>query len=81
MNHVPLLQGFWVHGNLLQALPDNFGQLSKLRTVSLAGNRLAELPASISGLVELEDLGLQGNQLTEARSELGNLGAAPLPVA
>ena len=62
---------------MLQSLPDDFGQLSKLKTISLAGNRLAKLPASISGLVELQDLGLQGNQLTEARAELGNLSRQP----
>ena len=67
------IQGFWAHGNLLRALPDNFGNLNKLHTISLAGNRLGSLPKSISGLVNLKDLGLQGNELTEAPAELGAL--------
>ena len=66
-------QGFWAHGNLLRALPDNFGNLNKLHTISLAGNRLGSLPGSISGLVNLKDLGLQGNELAEAPAELGAL--------
>ena len=65
------LQGFWAHGNLLTSLPDNFGQLSELHTISLAGNCLTALPSSVSGLTKLQDFGLQGNQLTEARAELG----------
>ncbi len=67
------IQGFWAHGNLLRALPDKFGNLNKLHTISLAGNRLGFLPKSISGLVNLKDLGLQGNDLTEAPAELGAL--------
>lgn len=67
------MQGFWAHGNLLRALPERFGNLNKLRTISLAGNRLGSLPESISGLVKLKDLGLQGNELTEAPAELGAL--------
>jgi len=67
------IQGFWAHGNLLRALPDNFGNLNKLHTISLAGNRLGSLPKSISALVNLKDLGLQGNELTEAPAELGAL--------
>ncbi len=67
------IQGFWAHGNLLRALPDNFGNLNKLHTISLAGNRLGSLPKSMSGLVNLKDLGLQGNELTEAPAELGAL--------
>jgi len=66
-------QGFWAHGNLLRALPEAFGNLINLHTISLAGNRLGSLPKSISGLTKLQDLGLQGNELTEATAELGSL--------
>jgi hypothetical protein len=31
------LEGLWVHGNLLQDLPQQLGQLSKLKMLSLAG--------------------------------------------
>jgi hypothetical protein len=31
------LEGLWVHGNMLQELPQQVGQLSKLKMLSLAG--------------------------------------------
>lgn len=66
-------QGFWAHGNLLASLPQDFGNLANLHTISLAGNRLKSLPKSISGLINLRDLGLQGNELTEVPAEIGAL--------
>lgn len=68
------LQGLWVHGNLLSALPSNLGQLTSLRTLQLVGNRLQALPESISALTQLTDLGVAGNQLTAAPAVLGSLG-------
>ncbi len=67
------LQGLWVHGNLLSALPSNLGHLTSLRTLQLVGNRLQALPESISALTQLTDLGLAGNQLTAAPAVLGSL--------
>ena len=70
---VLLRQGFWAHGNMLGSLPQDFGKLTNLQTISLAGNKLTSLPKSISGLVSLRDLGLQGNELSEVPAEIGAL--------
>jgi hypothetical protein len=32
-----LMQGLWVHGNLLEGLPDEVGHLTRLRQLSLSG--------------------------------------------
>lgn len=67
------MQGFWAHGNLLTSLPESFGELANLHTISLAGNKLTQLPQSISGLVNLRDFGLPGNELTHLSAEMGAL--------
>lgn len=47
---VGCLQGLWLHGNLLERLPESIGQLASLRTLSLSGNCLPELPANVGAL-------------------------------
>ena len=42
--------GLWLHGNLLDSLPEELGRLSALTQLSLSGNRLTTLPASLAGL-------------------------------
>ena len=44
------VQGLWVHGNLLERLPDSLGRLSSLRMLSLAGNCLVSIPPSLGDL-------------------------------
>ena len=58
---------------MLASLPQDFGKLNNLQTISLAGNKLTSLPKSILGLVNLRDLGLQGNELSEVPAEIGAL--------
>ena len=47
----------------LKALPSSFGQLQRLREVSLIANQLETLPESLSQLQSLEKLWLKGNSL------------------
>jgi len=44
------LQGLWLHGNLLESIPDSIGDLENLEILSLAGNCLSVLPEGIGNL-------------------------------
>ena len=44
------MQGLWLHGNLLEAVPSSIGALQRLNVLSLAGNCLAEVPHEIGEL-------------------------------
>ena len=67
-------QGLWLHGNVLKELPEDFGNLKQLETISLAGNQIERLPASLAELKQLKDLSLSGNLLKELPSAIGELG-------
>lgn len=63
--------------NLTGELPDEIGDLSKLKKIILWGNELTgELPSSIWGLTELEELVLTGNSIEGSlTSDIENLTA------
>jgi Leucine-rich repeat (LRR) protein len=61
--------------NQLQTLPDEIGQLSKLRKLYLAGNRLVSLPPEIGHLSQLQRLYLEMNDLTSLPPLMANLTA------
>ena len=67
------MQGLWMHGNLLQHLPEDIGNCSDLRQISLAGNCLEDFPKSIGKWTALRDLNLSGNKLSRLPVEVGNL--------
>ena len=51
--------------NQIPALPDSFGEYSKLKKLALAGNQLTHLPASMANCNELELIRLSANKLTK----------------
>ena len=68
------LQEVWFHGNLLEELPEDIGQLQNLEKLYLSGNRLQSLPDSLSKLGALKELSLSGNLLQELPPSIGRLG-------
>ena len=56
--------------NQIPALPDTFGEYSKLKKLSLAGNQLTDLPASMANCKELELIRLSANKLTKVEDWL-----------
>ena len=64
-----------MHGNLIEALPEDIGKLTKLWRLSLAGNRILRLPESLGNARELRELSLSGNLLSEVPAFIGNFGA------
>lgn len=54
-------------------LPDLFGSLTKLKTVSLGGSKLQRLPSSFYRLPKLESLDLSGSEIIEVPQALGQL--------
>ncbi len=51
-------------GNQIDALPENFGRLTRLRKLALAGNKIKALPDSMVNCQVLELIRLSANQLT-----------------
>lgn len=51
--------------NQIPALPDTFGEYSKLKKLALAGNQLTHLPVSMANCKELELIRLSANKLTK----------------
>ena len=49
--------------NQIEALPDDFGRLTRLQKLALAGNRLVSLPMSIANCQKLELIRLSANEL------------------
>jgi Leucine-rich repeat (LRR) protein len=45
--------------NKLQALPDNFGNLTRLVTLNLADNEIKELPISMGRMINLANIYLE----------------------
>ena len=56
--------------NQIPALPDTFGEYSKLKKLALAGNQLTHLPASMANCKELELIRLSANKLTQVEDWL-----------
>ena len=56
--------------NQIPALPDTFGEYSKLKKLALAGNQLTHLPASMANCNELELIRLSANKLTKVEDWL-----------
>ncbi|XP_028324431.1 leucine-rich repeat-containing protein 18 [Gouania willdenowi] len=61
--------------NLIEKLPDNFGDFSSLKKLDLHSNKLESLPESIGNLMSLTHLNLSNNRLTSEGlpSSLGSL--------
>lgn len=57
----------------LAVLPENIGELKKLKTLGISVCNLKKLPESICELTQLETLHLQHNKLTELPKNFGNL--------
>jgi Leucine-rich repeat (LRR) protein len=57
----------------VEALPDEIGNLTRLRTLYANWCRLRELPDTLGRLTALEDLWLNNNQLTRLPDALGDL--------
>jgi hypothetical protein len=57
----------------LKRLPASIGQLSALRSLSLADNSLASIPSEIGNLTELRELDISNNDLTSVPPSIGNL--------
>jgi Leucine-rich repeat (LRR) protein len=57
----------------LTKLPENIGQLTKLKVLSLYDNKLTKLPESIGNLTKLRVLNLRDNELTSLPESIGDL--------
>ncbi len=56
--------------NQIPALPDTFGEYSKLKKLALAGNQLTHLPGSMANCKELELIRLSANKLIKVEDWL-----------
>ncbi|MFT2097899.1 leucine-rich repeat domain-containing protein [Marinomonas sp. 2405UD66-6] len=59
--------------NQIEALPDDFGRLTRLQKLALAGNRLTSLPTSLVNCQKLELIRLSANQLKAFPDQLLSL--------
>jgi hypothetical protein len=67
------LEFYWY--NQLTILPDNFGNLSSLKTLWLFFNQLTSLPESIGNLSSLENFELSWSQITDIPESISNLSS------
>ena len=69
------LKSFSVKHNCLgsNSFPEEFSNLSALKSLNLGGNKLETIPDVLTRLPALEDLSLGDNQLTSVSPLLGNL--------
>ena len=58
---------------MLQALPENIGDLQRLKILVASDNQLTKLPESIGRLTQLEALELENNQLSDLPESIGEL--------
>ncbi|KAF9227119.1 hypothetical protein BS17DRAFT_727058 [Gyrodon lividus] len=72
LSHLSALQHLKLDHNLFRALPDSFGDLSHLITLSCSDNHLDALPESIGSLQRLESLDAHSNSLTQLPVSLWN---------
>ena len=66
------LEFYWY--NQLTILPDNFGNLSSLKTLWLFFNQLTSLPESIGNLSSLENFELSWSQITDIPESITDRG-------
>lgn len=59
--------------NLLEDLPPEIGNLSKLETLNASNNKLEKLPYQFYKLIELRKLCLKNNGLKELDPAIGDL--------
>ncbi|UNY97601.1 hypothetical protein MQE36_10945 [Zhouia spongiae] len=57
----------------LTSIPQEIGNLTKLRSLFLNGNSIETIPSSIGNLAELDRLALNSNKLSSLPEEIGNL--------
>ncbi|KAK4792388.1 hypothetical protein SAY86_022823 [Trapa natans] len=60
-----------VHSNMLRALPNSIGCLSKLKVLNVAGNYLESLPKTIENCRSLEEINANFNQLSRLPDTIG----------
>jgi len=70
---MPLLREIDVHGNHIEALPDDVRGLRALETFSLQGNSLRAIPKSLTTLRRLRALNLAENNIRELPSEISDM--------
>ncbi len=75
LTRLPRLRELHLDGNVLDALPEEIGELVELEVLTAAGNRLRAVPRSIGRLARLRVLNLSSNQLSALPDELGELVA------
>lgn len=71
--HLSINQQLGNNETALNALPEDFGNLTDLTIISLAGNKLTSLPESIGDLRNLKQLMLSDNHLTSLPESFVNL--------
>ena len=72
------LELLYLGGNLIQHVPEEVSQLSRLKTLNLSDNRIARLPATLAKLKNLKSLALHNNFLTTLPIQLVKLDLAEL---
>jgi Leucine-rich repeat (LRR) protein len=70
------LQQLLLNGNELSSLPEEIGQLVKLKTLHLHENKISSLPTSTRELTELQSLTLHANCMAMSPGEGGHTDAA-----
>jgi Leucine-rich repeat (LRR) protein len=67
---MPQLVWLSMHGNMLETLPEAFGDLRMLQRLSLHNNRLIQLPRSFKNCTKLKALSLFKNNLDGLRDDV-----------
>lgn len=67
------LEGLNVQSLGLTELPNEIGNLTRLRKLWASGNKLTKIPDEIGNLGQLEEIDLEGNQITAIPDSIGKL--------
>ena len=59
-----------LNGNQIENVPDNVGDLTKLRRLRLSDNNITELPDSLATLNELKSIQIENNPLEKLPESL-----------
>ena len=70
VNNLELL---YLGGNLIQNVPEELSQLTRLKSLNLSDNRISNLPSSLAQLKRLRSLALHNNSLTTLPIQLVKL--------
>jgi hypothetical protein len=70
---MPLLREIDLHGNAIEALPEDMSGLKALETLSLQGNKLKTIPKSAATLRRLRALNLAENVVERLPSEISEM--------